>query len=342
MQTAHVLVSVLDWWKSEILQVFPLKKLNQITDDAPLGNPTLIKVFKQGYQLKHESDKSTENIFLTLNELEAALRASKSQAAVDLILDADRYLERSISSLRLPAYRARQMAEADLTISTPFKHHENYIFLCDKAGTAQSYYIVKNSILNPVLICLKDIDLEVVSVSLSSLKKETLLSKHDKSYILAKQKTSWPFARICLISLFLLLALTGGHFIMIDLQTNQKIDAKLLKLETKVAKTRLLVSNQKNYNKTISNAIKFTQDSLKAHRIWSELSRIIPDSAWLTTLQAKDKTATLTGYSRSAAGLVSLIQSSDIFENPNFSSPVVTIKNEALERFSIQVSLEKK
>lgn len=71
-----------------------------------------------------------------------------------------------------------------------------------------------------------------------------------------------------------------------------------------------------------------------------ELTRLIPDDAWLTELQIENGEVRLSGFARSASDLVGAIEGSDLFHRTVFRAPVTLDTKAGRERFSLSARLE--
>jgi len=68
-------------------------------------------------------------------------------------------------------------------------------------------------------------------------------------------------------------------------------------------------------------------------RILSELSRVLPDTVWLSALEVNDNGAQLTGEAEAAAPVLGIINSSTTLANASFTTSLV--ETEAGQRFQI-------
>ena len=90
-----------------------------------------------------------------------------------------------------------------------------------------------------------------------------------------------------------------------------------------------------------------TANSLKSRRgatprlteVLDELTRRLPDTAWITEVRTEGSQASITGFAKSAAELIPALEGSDLFANPQFISPVVRSPREGGDRFEISVEL---
>lgn len=69
-----------------------------------------------------------------------------------------------------------------------------------------------------------------------------------------------------------------------------------------------------------------------------EITRVIPDNTWLTRLDISAHEIQMQGQSQSAESLISLIESSPIFEGARFRSPVTQVPRSDAERFHLSAA----
>jgi general secretion pathway protein L len=75
----------------------------------------------------------------------------------------------------------------------------------------------------------------------------------------------------------------------------------------------------------------------------ADITNRLPDGTWLTQLQVRDGTLTLTGFSVSAAPLIARLEASPLLAQVRFGSPVTPDQSVGSERFNIiaQVALDR-
>lgn len=71
----------------------------------------------------------------------------------------------------------------------------------------------------------------------------------------------------------------------------------------------------------------------------NELTRILPDSTWINRLSIRGSEIQLQGQSAAAAELIPLLESSDIFGNPRFRSPVTRVQQANTETFYLSAEV---
>lgn len=74
-------------------------------------------------------------------------------------------------------------------------------------------------------------------------------------------------------------------------------------------------------------------------QILAEVTRVVPDQAYLARLDWRDGTLQLEGYAEAAASLIGLLDRSPLFQTPQFRSPVTPDRRTGLERFHVSLEL---
>lgn len=74
--------------------------------------------------------------------------------------------------------------------------------------------------------------------------------------------------------------------------------------------------------------------------ILNELSRVLPDSAWLTNLKIDGAVLDISGHAKGAAELVGLFETSGLFTEAELTSAITRVETLERERFSIRVRIK--
>ena len=73
--------------------------------------------------------------------------------------------------------------------------------------------------------------------------------------------------------------------------------------------------------------------------ILRELTGLLPDTAYLSELNFRDRTVEITGLAPSASQLLPVLEASPLFSGVEFSAPIVA-QGAGLERFRIRMKVE--
>jgi general secretion pathway protein L len=105
------------------------------------------------------------------------------------------------------------------------------------------------------------------------------------------------------------------------------------------AATRLAVEASETASARIEALSRRLSNRLPAARIIEELTAIIPDSAWVSDLRIDGEVVEFTGYAKSAAALIPLLEAAPLFQEASLTSPIVLDSAEDKERFSVRLRL---
>lgn len=75
--------------------------------------------------------------------------------------------------------------------------------------------------------------------------------------------------------------------------------------------------------------------------IWEELTRLVPDTAWVSSLAIDKAQVTIEGNARSPEELITLLDASPLFEAVSFNAPVTKLPGNDLTRFVIRLTLSR-
>jgi general secretion pathway protein L len=145
---------------------------------------------------------------------------------------------------------------------------------------------------------------------------------------------------IGLIALLILLgAAWGGGQLFRQQMRVRAMEEEAKRLSSEVA----TVTKMQERVKEIEGHIEILKDvrdgSPSLLDILKELTEIIPETAWVKDFRLTDKGISLNGYAESASELITLLESSPMFENVVFNSAVRPDAKEKKESFNISLQL---
>ncbi len=138
------------------------------------------------------------------------------------------------------------------------------------------------------------------------------------------------------------LALAGSAaYLVID---KHEAALRSLRAETAMAKTKVqatrdnLVKSQAQLAEV--NALQRVRDEyVPRARLLDEMTRLLPDTAWVTDMRIDGGNVDITGLAASAANIVRALERSSTFAEATMTAPVMFDSREDKERFSIRVRL---
>lgn len=274
----------------------------------------------------------------------------------------DRPLEGSIG-IRVPAamclrrkidipHTARQniagMLAIDLERSTPFRPADvlSGYDVADKPGQpgmlAVRSYVLKRRTVEPVADAIESLGIPVSHVEVLP---ETGGSPVRLGSAATLTRPRPERTRLALLNLVLAVAALGlaavAGYLYIDRhekalaaleQSNLSLKAKAQARKASAAKAEAELSSLASY-------AKLRAEYVSRATILEELTRILPDTAWVADLKIDGATLDITGQARSATALLPLIEASSYFVDATLSTSVTFDPREEKERFSIRARI---
>ena len=91
------------------------------------------------------------------------------------------------------------------------------------------------------------------------------------------------------------------------------------------------------YEEQVKIINEFSRQQPTVVEILDELSKILPDTAWIRRFHLKDNELVLQGFASNASDVVEILGSSAMFESPSLRSPITREPEKAIERFNLVV-----
>lgn len=279
----------------------------------------------------------------SLDEMFSGRNGIKGPAV--LALDASRYIVRTLSPVKLPSSRARAMAALDLASATPFQPEDVYCLALKPAIRSNlgptTYAIVKRSLLDPVLERLRSGSASLAGVvMLPRDEQEAPVWKVSPADVARLAGKSSGQRRMTLVAASAVLAAVVGtvfHAQWTYAAAQTSIDEILPPLEVKARKIRDELNRRAARVAEISALRRNLSTQRPMSEVLEEVSRVLPDSAYLTDLTVRNGDASLIGFSGSASSIIAPIEGSPMFEGAEFTSPVVRTPGYDGERFEIKL-----
>ncbi len=347
MAIRHSISDFHSWWRNELAGLVPARL--RPADRKPVA--AVLTVRRDGIVIA-PSDPSSKMQTVIADHAEAAVDHLKSnyfklrigRPAVSIVIEQDRFLKRQLSPLRLPASKLAAMARLDLGASTPFSKDDAFL-ICgrsDEGNPESSYVVIKKAFVEPLIDQLRSAGIAVRKLNFSG---SGTFTPDPNSMLSILPKTRWrkfvDRVRTATISLCILgLALTAGHFHWRNLVAEAEVDRQIQAAEDQATLVRALIAAR---NLKLDQVMSIRNEKLGAVPVVSiveEMSRIIPDSTWLTDVQIDGGKVLFSGFSRSAAALIPILEESKLFRAPTFRTPVVRVANQQGERFTISMDVE--
>lgn len=143
-------------------------------------------------------------------------------------------------------------------------------------------------------------------------------------------------------------AACGVLLLLAVFQANARQRTALDALDAKIETARIAAARSRDAVQRAEVASE-AMAQLRAHKvdrpsfvdILEEISRILPDDAWLSELRLESGDVELVGHARRAGSLLQILETSQVFREATLNAPVVLDAKEDRERFAIRMKLRK-
>lgn len=281
----------------------------------------------------------------TLKRLLAERRgATGVRARVCVVLEKGRHLRRLLSTMRLPRSRIAAMARFDIESSMPFSIEDMVVIIprYDGAAAESVYYAVKKSVLAPVLDGLRAEGFEAGFIGVADGGRVVAADAQSTAAVLSRRFAMPAGDRLLAagaVAAALGLAVVIGAAHWRYAAASAGLDGRIAAAEREVADLRALIAARDARIARIAAVRQEKRAAVPLVSVLEEMSRVIPASTWLTEISVSGDRVSFTGFSRSAAALIPLLENAPLFSAPTFMEPVVRDGREG-ERFSIAMQVE--
>lgn len=268
-------------------------------------------------------------------------------SVTQLALDAQSYILRTLSPLRLPASRARSMAALDVRSSTPFSIDDVHCFSVQALGDAKAtaYAIVKRSLI--------DTAIETMRLSHRPISRVVLLPRDENDAPIGElspadlarlngTRNGKRIAEFALAAAFAAAIGTIGHWYWQYHSAQTALEITLPPLEAEAKKARAALNERAARLAEVDRLRGAIASQRRMTDVLEEISRLLPDSVYLTDLTVEGESATLVGFAGSASSIISPIEASPMFERAEFASPVLKVPGQDGERFDVKLKVLKR
>nr|WP_234892901.1 PilN domain-containing protein [Sinorhizobium fredii] len=301
------------------------------------GRPApVLTISRDGCELTEDPER------IPLADLGERLRALLAAGAfkgngIRVHLAPDRCLRRTVSPRRLPISALRRAAELDVETQTPFDLSAVKILVPAEQGGASAYYLVRSSTLIQVQEQLQNAGLEVLELSTGGESGATVRLAIGGTALRAGRRVrpAKTLMAATIVTTAVLLFLSWYQLHSKTTAANSQLDAEIARAEGDARNARRSYDAYVAKTSQLEALKSQSEGSMRATRMWEELSRIIPDASYLTNLTVKDKGIEISGFSKASSELIPIIEGSDLFEAAEFVSPVVKVPGFEGDRFTI-------
>ena len=269
----------------------------------------------------------------------ALKRALTPSRPVELILPV---LQRPVSLPLAAAENLREVIAFEMDRLTPFRA-EAVLFDCQEIGRDEDLdrlraqlFLLPRRRLDPLLQRLASLGLKVGALRPEDAPSVNLLAGSQEtapSRWLRPLTAAALFLAVAFLSAAVLLPLQARKAQLLELETRLAeargaafaADALKEKVATRLAESQFLIAKK--------------QERLSTIALLDEVSRQLPDEAWLLHLTIKGEAVTLAGYAARPSALIGRLEASDFIGSVSFTAPIVMDPRVERERFTLQAQV---
>jgi general secretion pathway protein L len=356
-RAAQVARRALRWWLDELRHLIPARVRRVLSVD-PIT--VLILLDDNGTDVQQIRTKGLSNVerlhLKGPRDARSALawvanqrRRWRSMMRVDVALPASHCLIRPRKVPVAAIERIRDVLALEIERATPFAMEDvrqawRLIGPApfDDASLQVLHVVAKRRLIDPLLAEASSMGVPISAVDVVGSDGDrmgfNLLSWREAPLSLTR-RLSWAIGIAAA-----LLVLVSAATAVVALQRQDQALA-LLEVETNAArKEAQAIRKRLQEADTLSERIGALRlrraEGIRVIALWEEVTRLLPDSAWLTNVRVENDVLWIDGYARSASELVGIIARSPMFSGVALSAPVVREEPRASERFQIRMKVE--
>jgi general secretion pathway protein L len=120
-----------------------------------------------------------------------------------------------------------------------------------------------------------------------------------------------------------------------------RLDQRIASLDGDLKVVRGLSRERENWQHQIAVIRQQKEQSIPFESILEDVTRLLPDGAWINELNVANGRVAISGFAASAAQLIKAFESSSMFRSPTFTTPVVKLADRQEEQFTVEMELER-
>ncbi|QYZ67222.1 MAG: hypothetical protein OI74_15280 [Gammaproteobacteria bacterium (ex Lamellibrachia satsuma)] len=336
------------WWVSELTGMMPefLKRM------VLSGKIYRIEIDGEDFVARRMEKAGSSSVVVAVGRVDGRQEDNqethlRDARKVELILPSDYILNKTLTLPKAAEENLREVISFQMKRETPFEPSQVYYdYLVTgrdkKSKTVQvTLYVAMKQQVDSLLERLRDYNVRIDQVTAEV--KKGLDGKELNLIPGLKMKRGDTFSRylnITLASVSLLLLLLNVAFPIwekaVQLKELVPIEQQLKSYVNEARELREKVDMARRKVEFISER---KTGAIPILQIIDELTRLVPDDTWIDNLQFDDEEVNIHGFSVSAASLLSLVESSDLFKHARFRSSVTQNRLNGLERFHLSAEV---
>ena len=345
----------LNWWRQELMGLLPGALSAR---RMPILPRQILSVEARGLRLinarggKSLAGDAEPGQIIPITEITQQLSSSKTGTIKPEIGLRLNYQTCFVRKVELPAAAITdfpQLLAIDLERATPFKLRDVYTaYTIDTQNsrpgkTSVRQLVIKRAVVDGLIKILESAGRKVSRLDCWDEDGKLALPVNFLETMALKPRTASRGSNLAPKVLALTAAGLAGlaAYLVIDRGeiALSEIQAQNARLKTKVQATRDATSKSQTMMSEIENFRRLRSTIPSKVAALEELTRLVPDSAWVTDLKIDGSNVDIAGLATSAVTLISILERSTFFVDATSTAPLTFDQREDKERFSIRVKI---
>lgn len=346
---------LLGWWRDELWGLVP-EGWRRLFVGADPG--IVLAQVETGFQILSEAET---RVRAGTGEAAAVLSRAQALSALAEMAESGRLgpvgvrlplgqcFERRIELPKAARNDVRKMLNFDLERATPFRLKDVYTahVMASEAGPKGKQRIrqlvVKRETVDPLIADMKAAGLEPAFVDCWHNTPSSGLSVN---FLEASAPPHAGLGRHVTLprTLAVLVLLLIGLAFMLSLSRHEaalaEVQAQIAKARTQAAAVRGVLERSDAAVAGLARLQQMKLEQIPAVEVLEELSRVLPDSVWLSDLRIEGDILDISGLAKSGAALPSLFVRSALFADATLTAPLTLDPREDKERFSLRIRIK--
>lgn len=335
------------WWKNEIIGLIPNDDVRRsatraATVEVHLGDagPEFHKKPKLGRPLPTIASNSWDEVIAKVRGKDrVVLSVPQSKCLVR---------NRSVPKSALPELGS--ILALDLAHSTPFSPESVFTGWFKTGGLGQSglqpvaQVILKRDLVKPMLEAITQRKARVIGVTVREGRAAAhpFVSTPDGQLFGALKQHQWMRRCAGSLAAAALMAVMAGFAVFAKQSEDLRLlDVQIEALKEPTQQARAALEEKTKAGERRAALQRLRRQQMPALQIVEELSRLLPDGAWVQTFISEADTIRIEGQAQSAEPLILLLEASPLFRDVKFTSPVFKAAGESSTvQFSMSLGVE--
>lgn len=341
------------WWGGELHALLPAGVKSAL---AGSGKRVELAVVDGGYRIRiagNQRDEGHAYEELITSRAQAAsaaagIAAREGASGVTLVLPQTMCFLRTVEVPRSALKDCRRVLDLDLERATPFRRadvYTSYKVIGDTASDQKAsvrQYVTKRDLVDPIIADVVKANGRVDAIDMAIGSSGTTVGINfieatdgDRSGLRALTPT-----RALSLAAVVLLLLACGQLLYKREGALEEVREQSALLRTQATAVRQALEQSQVSIKDLAavQALKMKQVPMIA--VIEEITRILPDTAWVTDLRVENDIVDISGLAKSGANLLPLFERSPVFGEASLTAPLTFDQREDKERFSLRVRIK--